>query len=126
MAEGLSWILDNGDRRREYFVMAEQKEEEGADGSENELPVVTCEVPERRMEFANGSVPGAKEGLEDAEEKEANGSEEKKSPTVTLEIPKESLELPMGSGAGNEEIPEETKEDGANKSNGGWGPGIQV
>ena len=78
------------------------------------------------MEFANGSVPGAKEGLEDAEEKEANGSEEKKSPTVTLEIPKESLELPMGSGAGNEEIPEEPKEDGANKSNGGWGPGIQV
>ena len=117
MAEGLSWIIDEGDRMMGYLAVAKRKGER-ANGSENKLPVVMCEVPKRRTEFANGSVPGAKEDTEDANEDEAGGSEEETSRIVTLKVSKESLELLRGSGfeSNEKENPEEVKENGANGS----------
>jgi hypothetical protein len=117
VAEGLSWILDEGDRMMKHLAVAKRKGG-GANGSENELPVVMCEVQKRRMEFSNGSVPGAKEDVEDASEDKAGGSEGEASRIITHNVPKERVELLKDSGSQSDakENPEEVKEDGANGS----------
>jgi hypothetical protein len=125
----LSWILDEDDRMMKYLAVAEREGEgEGANGSGKELPVVMCEVPKRRMELSNGSVPGAKEDVEDAREDKAGGSEEETSRIVTLGVSNERLELPKGSGpeSNENENPDETEENGSNCPGAVWGPGSQA